>query len=314
LAKTTHGTWANWTRETDSSVRAGSRVANRQPLNLRALRRNTWLSFQREARRPNAYLVPLRWFIGIGWLRATAEKLVDPAWHNGDAIRAFASSVDRAGAFPEFETFLHSIVVPAAPLVAWLVVGLQLYCGAGILLGRSTNAALLTGIGLNLTFMLGGVPNPSAFYVLIQLVLFSAGAGAIMGFDGRASAPDRSLLITARADNRASNPNDRWWLGGLAAVLLVVSAYSLAHGRDFSPAGSVTDPALVLGTVAALGGLIFFISGLRLPTAFELDLASELHHSGELHPSGELDLAGELDLSAGLDLSGRSAHRASTYR
>ena len=298
MAKTTHGTWANWTRE-DTSVRTRPRVKTRQPLSFRALLRRTWLSFQREARRPNAYLVPLRWFIGIGWLRAAAEKLVDPAWHNGDALGAFASSVNRAGVFPEFETFLHSIVVPAAPVVAWLVVGLQLYCGAGILLGRATNAALLTGIGLNLTFMLGGVPNPSAFYVLIQLVLFSAGAGAIMGFDGKASAPDRSLLIASRADNRRSNRNDRWWLGGLASLLLVVSAYSFAHGRDLSPLGSVNDPALVLGTVAALGGLIFFISALRLPTAFELDLADELQFSAERGVSESESLGATGRLPAG---------------
>ena len=282
LANTTHGTWANWTRDTETSVRVGQKVTTPQPLNLRALGRRSWLGFQRAARRPNAYLVPLRWFIGIGWLRATAEKLVDPSWHNGEAIRAFVGSVNRAGVFPEFETFLHSVVVPAAPLVAWLVIALQLYCGAGILLGRSTNAALLTGIGLNLTFMLGGVPNPSAFYVLIQLVLFCAGAGAIMGFDGRVAAPNRSLLVAARSDNKTSHASDRWWLGGLASVLLTISAYSFAHGRDFSPAGSVGDPALVLGTVAALGGLIFFISALRLPTAFELDLSDELDLSGRL--------------------------------
>ncbi|HUP18086.1 MAG TPA: hypothetical protein VM848_18805 [Acidimicrobiia bacterium] len=314
MAKTTYGTWANWTRETETSVRAGQQVTTRPPLNFRALLRKTWLSLQREARRPTAYLVPLRWFIGIGWLRASAEKLVDPTWHNGEAIRAFVENAARPGAFPEFETFLHSIVEPAAPVIAWVVVALQLYCGAGILLGRSTNAALLTGIGMNLTFMLAGVPNPSAFYVLIQLILFSAGAGAIMGFDGRATAPNRSLLIAARADNTASRPNDRWWLGGLASVLLAVSAYSFGHGRDFSPAGSINDPALVLGTVAALGGLIFFIRALRLPTEFELDFASQLHPSGELHLSGELNRANELDLSVELDLSGRPAHRASTHR
>jgi hypothetical protein len=282
LAKTTHGTWANWTRDAETNVRVGQSVTVRQTLNLRALSRTSWLGFQREARRPNAYLVPLRWFIGLGWLRATAEKLVDPAWHNGEAVRAFVGSANRAGVFPEFETFLHSLVVPAAPLVAWVLIALQLYCGAGILLGRSTNAALLAGIGLNLCFMLGGVPNPSAFYVLIQLVLFCAGAGAIMGYDGRVTAPNRSLLIAARSDNRTSHPSDRWWLGGLASLLLSISAYSFAHGRDFSPAGSVTDPALVLGTVAALGGLIFFLSALRLPTAFELDLSDDLGRSGRL--------------------------------
>ena len=303
MAKTTYGTWANWTPETETSVRADPRVTTRQPVDLRAHLRKMWLGFQREARRPTAYLVPLRWFIGIGWLRAAAEKLVDPTWHNGEAVRAFIDSTARLGAFPEFETFLNSIVEPAAPLVAWIVVALQLYCGAGILLGRSTNAALLTGIGMNLTFMLAGVPNPSAFYVLIQLILFSAGAGAIMGIDGRPSAPDRSLLMAARADNSASRPNDRWWLGGLASVLLAVSAYSFAHGRDFSPAGSINDPALVLGTVAGLGGLIFFISALRLPTDFERDVADQLDFADEMD-----------DLSVEFDLSGRSAIRASSHR
>lgn len=276
MAKSTHGTWANSARATESNSQAGHRVAPLKPLSFGDIRRITWLGLQHEARRANAYLVPLRWFIGIGWLRATAEKLVDPAWHNGEALRVFIETFTRPTAFPEFETVLRTVVEPAAPLVSWLVVALQLYCGAGILLGRSTNAALLTGIGMNLTFMLAGVPNPSAFYILIQLILFTGGAGAIMGFDGRASAPDRSLLIAARAGHGSPNPTDRWWLGGLASALLVISAYAFAHGTNFSPAGSVEDPALVLGTVAGLGGLIFFVSALRLTTTLELDLSGRL--------------------------------------
>ena len=301
MAKTTYGTWANWTSEPEPTVR----TVQRRSLQTRSLFRQTWRTFQRDARRQAAYLVPLRWFIGIGWLRACAEKLVDPSWHNGEAVRVFVKGVARPAAFPEFETFLHSIVEPAAPVVVWVVIALQLYCGAGILLGRSTNAALLAGIGLNLTFMLAGVPNPSAFYVLIQVMLFCAGAGAIMGRDGRTSAGERSLLIAARAEHAAPGPNDRWWLGGLATLLLAISAYSLAHGRDFSPAGSINDPALVLGTVSALGGLIFFISALRLPW-FEV--------ANQPHPSVELDRVDQVDLSVELDLSGRSAHRASTHR
>ncbi|HKY49540.1 MAG TPA: hypothetical protein VJQ79_16335 [Acidimicrobiia bacterium] len=297
MAKTTYGTWANWTSETEPSVRTVQGIS----VQARSLLRRTWQTFQRDARRQAAYLVPLRWFIGIGWLRASAEKLVDPSWHNGEAVRVFVENVARPAAFPEFETFLHSIVEPAAPVIVWVVIALQLYCGAGILLGRSTNAALLTGIGLNLTFMLAGVPNPSAFYVLIQVMLFCAGAGAIMGLDGRASAPERSLLVAARADHTAPGRNDRWWLGGLATLLLAVSAYSLAHGRDFSPAGSINDPALVLGTVSALGGLVFFISALRLP-GFGVP--------SQQHPAAE----DEMDFSVELDLSGRSTHRTASHR
>jgi len=307
LAKTKYEPWANWTEVTRVSVRPRQRVPTGRLFDFRALIRTTFRSLQREARRPTAYLVPLRWFIGIGWLRASAEKLVDPTWHNGAALRVFVENVARPGAFPEFETFLHSVVEPAAPVIAWLVLALQLYCGAGILLGRSTNAALLTGIGLNLTFMLAGVPNPSAFYVLIQLILFSGGAGAIFGFDGRAAAPDRSLLIAARADQTSSRRDDRTWLGGLASLLLAISLYAFGNGRDFSPAGSISDPALVLGTVAALGGLIFSISALRLPTKFELDLAN--------HPDRSLAMArADEDLMVELDLSARSARRASADR
>jgi len=32
-------------------------------------------------------------------------------------------------------------------------------------------------------FLLAGAPNPSAFYVVIQVVLFLSNTGAILGFD-----------------------------------------------------------------------------------------------------------------------------------
>ena len=275
MANPTRGTWANSARPIEPRPWLSGRF-DITPQALATYRRRSWKSLQREAFLANAYLVPLRWFIGIGWLRAAVEKIVEPTWHNGDALRAFIEDMGRIATFPAFETFLDVFVQPAAPLVAWLVVVLQLFCGVGILLGRSTNAALLTGIGLNLTFILAGVPNPSAFYILIQLVLFSAGAGAILGFDGRAAAPDRSLLIAAPALHRAPNPNDRWWLTATAVVLLLISAYAIAHGSDFSPEGSVEDPALVLGTVAALGGLTFLISVMRLSNRMELDLSDRL--------------------------------------
>ena len=116
------------------------------------------------------------------------------------------------------------------------------------------------------------------------------------------------MLIAAGADNNASSANDRWWwMGGLATVFLAVSAYSFAHGRDFSPAGSVNDPALVLGTVTALRGLIVFNSALRSPTGIKLGGAN-------LPSLAELIRVDELDFSVELDLSGRSVRRAPAYR
>lgn len=238
-----------------------------------------WLDkVRREALRADAYLVPIRWFIGIGWLRSAAEKLFDPAWHDGDVLRDFlgAQAMQGLAAFPEFGTFLQTVVEPSAPLVSGLVLALQLICGAGILVGTFTNAALLIGMGMNLAFMLAGVPNPSAFYLLIQSVLFAANAGAIMGFDGRMLARERSLLIAARSADRVPRRMDRWCLGMLSGLLVVISIYSLAHGTDFSAAGAVSDPALVLGLVTALAGLLMFVTSLRPYTTLVVDLSERL--------------------------------------
>jgi drug/metabolite transporter (DMT)-like permease len=110
----------------------------------------------------------------------------------------------------------------------------------------------------------------------MQFLLFNADAGAIMGFDGRVVARERSLLVAARAEHRAPNRRDRWWLGGLSGALFVISIYAFAHGTDFTPAGSVTDPALVLGVVTALSGLMLLISSLRPTTTIMLDLSDRL--------------------------------------
>lgn len=235
-------------------------------------------ALRREALRPYSYLVPLRWFIGIGWLRSAAEKLFDPAWHSGEVLRDFLGSeaVLGAASFPEFGRLVQTVVEPSAPLVSGVVLALQLVCGAGILVGSLTNAALLMGIGMNFVFMLAGVPNPSAFYVLIQLVLFTANTGAIIGFDGRVAARERSLLVAARAHHVTPRRQDRWWLGGLSVMFFILSVYSFAHASDFSAAGSVTDPAMVLGLVAALGGLMLFMGCLRPDTSIVVDLSERL--------------------------------------
>jgi len=238
-----------------------------------------WLAaLRRDMLRANAYLVPIRWFIGVGWLRSALEKLFDPAWHEGDVLRTFLATEGERGAlaFPEIGQFVQSVVEPSAPLVAGLVLALQLLCGAGILVGTFTNAALLIGIGMNLGFMAAGAPNPSAFYILIQLVLFVSNAGAIIGFDGRAIARRRSLLIAARADQSDVDRPDRWSLAVLSCVFGVISSFGFAHGTDFSPAGSVTDPALVMGLVTALAALMLLLVALRPSTTVVVDLTERL--------------------------------------
>jgi thiosulfate dehydrogenase (quinone) large subunit len=245
----------------------------------RSGRWDIWLpALRRDTLHANAYLLPVRWFIGIGWLRSAVEKLLDPAWHDGDVLLTFLATEGERGAlaFPELGQFVQSVVEPSAPLVAGFVLALQLLCGAGILVGTFTNAALLIGIGMNLSFMAAGAPNPSAFYILIQLVLFLSNVGAIVGFDGRALARRRSLLIAARAQQSDVDRADRWSLGVLCCVFAVISSFAFAHGTDFSPAGSVTDPAVVMGLVTALAALMVLLVALRPATTVLVDLTERL--------------------------------------
>lgn len=213
-----------------------------------------------EARRPGAYLVPLRIFIGLGWLRAAAEKLVDPSWMSGVAVETFWGAQIGVGAvvFPTFETIGAAVIDRAAPTVAWVVLVLQIACGIAILLGAYTNAALLAGMGMNIVFMLAGRPTPSVFYFLIQVVLFVAGAGAILGFDSRQRGRARSILRVS--SQRHGGRGDRWWLAAIAGLLTAISIYAFLHATNMSPGGSVRDPAVVLGVATGLGALSFLIA------------------------------------------------------
>ena len=107
MAKSTYGTWANTARTSESTMSTGQRLKVVTPRNLQASSRETWMRLKREAFLANAYLVPLRLFIGIGWLRAAVEKLVEPTWYNGDALRAFLGSFERIRTFPAFESLLR---------------------------------------------------------------------------------------------------------------------------------------------------------------------------------------------------------------
>ena len=44
---------------------------------------------KQELSKEGAYLLPLRLFIGMGWLRAFAEKVADPGWQDGTILAAF---------------------------------------------------------------------------------------------------------------------------------------------------------------------------------------------------------------------------------
>ncbi len=219
----------------------------------------SWLG--RQLASPYVYLVPLRLFIGFGWLRATAEKLTDSTWYTGEAIRGFLDMhvADGTVVFTSYEWMIENIWYPTAQPLGWVVMAIQLTIGLAIFCGAYTNAALLAGIVLNVNFMLAGSINPSAFYIVIQVALLAVGVGAVFGFDDGLQADWKSILVTAKTTGVASTRRDRRVVLGLAMTFLLAGSMAISRATDFTP-GGIEDPALVLAAVLFVSAMIMLLA------------------------------------------------------
>jgi thiosulfate dehydrogenase [quinone] large subunit len=212
---------------------------------------------QHELQRENAYMLPLRLFIGLGWTRAGLEKLIDVEWHSGASLTAFFTGQidDRMIYFPFYERLVNHLFMPHVQLLSWIIIVGELLAGLAIGLGLLTKPALLGGLFMNMNFLLVGRVNPSAFYIIIQVALLSANAGAVLGLDA---------LAARRRPFRHSQNRQAFLL--LAISLWVIAVLDVPYIRDFSP-HSVTDPAMLLFILSILSGLSSFITFMRLPTS-----------------------------------------------
>jgi uncharacterized membrane protein YphA (DoxX/SURF4 family) len=227
-----------------------------------------WAYLEAELLKGNAFLLPLRLFIGLGWLRAGVEKLIDPAWTSGATLPLFFQAQMGADAisFPFYERLITQIFEPNALVLSWIILLGELLAGVAILTGTLTNVALLGGLFMNLNFVLAGVVNPSAFYIVIQGALLSANAGATLGGDAILARYGRSLLSTVPF---TSEIGKRWlgkWtllLGGLLCSL--AATLVVPYIRDFGP-HSVDDPAMLLFILLMLGAMLIGIHFIRVVT------------------------------------------------
>ena len=221
---------------------------------------------KRELSKEGAYLLPLRLFIGMGWLRASAEKIVDPDWLGGTVLAAFLEEklVGDHVVFPFYRALITDLFLPNASALSWIMMIGQLLVGAAILLGLFTNAAILGGLFMNLNFILAGAPNPSAFYFVIQVALFIGGTGAIIGLDALLGRRIRTPLFVAKVGIRSWHYRSKERaLLGLAVLSFGLAAYSLAHVQSYDPGLSVEDPAMILTVLFTLSSLQAFVSYLR---------------------------------------------------
>jgi len=219
-----------------------------------------------EMHKEAAFLVPLRVFIALGWARAGVEKLIAPSWRDGTDLVAYLREHLVAGQViaPFYERLMSEVFLPNAQALAWVVLVAQLLAGAAILVGAFTNLALLGGLVLNINFVMTGEVNPSAFYVVIQLVLLVAGTGAVLGVDALLSRRiDNPLLVAQNDLTTVSSDRKRRWFAVLSAANLLIALLAATRVRTIAPMFAVEDPGMILVTLFGTGSLSAFIGYLR---------------------------------------------------
>lgn len=174
-----------------------------------------------------AWVLAIQLFIGLGWLRAATEKMIDPTWLSGEYLTSFLAEHEPL-TVGWYRPFLDAFVAPNIWLVSAIVLVLQLGAGVSLVSGRFVHAGLAAGMFLNLQFVAAGAVDPSVFYLLSQ------GAVALWLFD-RSRTPERRLWL---------------WVAAVAGgTLAVISAPFIS---TLHPAEVIHDPALMLVT----GGLL----------------------------------------------------------
>ena len=178
-----------------------------------------------------AWVLMIEIFIGAGWLRASAEKVLSADWWRGDTLAAFLDDTDDARV-PWFDPIVELVVAPNLAVVALGVAALQLVVGVGLLSGRARVPTLLAGVAMNVTFGLAGAVTPSAFYLLAQLAVL------LWVIEARRSAWTDALSTSLA-------------IGGLALAGSAVLSIQTLH-----PEHVIDDPSMMLvflGLLAAFG-------------------------------------------------------------
>ena len=220
-------------------------------------------------------LLPLRLFLAAGWLRAGAEKVIEPQWWNGNKLRAFLTA-QHDEALPFFRPIMDNLIAPGARTVAIVVVITQLAIGLAIAIGKPMRLALRWGFVLNVVFILAGKVNPSAFYLVMEIVLLFAVADGTIGV--RPSRPSWRTIVAA---------------GTSAALAIAVAPYI----RTIEPATVIEDPAMMLVFLGFIISVTLVVrrAAYRPPQANHLRRMWTTWYAGWVHAKPKKVVRGEYE-------------------
>jgi hypothetical protein len=175
-------------------------------------------------------LVITQLFFGLGWLRATAEKVISIDWWTGATVQSFVA--DHAEATLPWFLPAATGAAAVAPVTSLLVLAAEAAIGLALVVNRKVAAALAAAITLNLAFVATGAVNPSAFYLI--------GQGAIVLW-----------LVGRRTPSAAVSTGLRI----ATAVAVALAAISVPAISTIHPADVIDDPAIMVGMLGAMTAL-----------------------------------------------------------
>jgi hypothetical protein len=208
-------------------------------------------------RRVALLLLPLRIWIGLGWLRIGIANALQPEWLDGTALIGFLHRQAEAGTAPLslYPDLVVDIAERAATPLGMIVVCCQIAIGLGLITGTLTNLALLTAILFNVNLILIGVPSPSQYYIVSEVVLLAGGAGAAYGIDRWLSRYLGSVVLTGHR-----GIVDGVQMSRSVLVLLALATGGLAVAlvptvEGVLPDRGVDDPGFILLGLLVLVGV-----------------------------------------------------------
>lgn len=178
-----------------------------------------------------AWVVFIRLFIGLGWLRVTTEKLIEPAWRDGTEITAFIEGFS-LWTIDWYRPVVDNLVAPNTRVILLILIAAQFFAAVTLLSGRLLAYGIGVGIFMNLNFLVAGSVDPNVFYLLSQ--------GAV------------AFWLVERATA------SKWRLRALSVVALIIYALAMMSIPSITtvhPARVIIDPAmmyLVLALVAVV--------------------------------------------------------------
>ena len=177
-------------------------------------------------------------FIGLGWMRAAVEKIIDGLWWDGTVLREFLINHENL-TLPWYRGFLSTIVEPYLLLISVVVVVAQLSAGVALVTGRRVMTGLLIGVFLNLNFIAAGAVNPSIFYLICQAAVL--------------------LWIMQTRQHGAATSVLRWMPTASLALLIV----NIPFVSTLDPSTVIDDPAMILVLLGLLVGISSRVASIR---------------------------------------------------